>query len=76
LVEASQPFDTEEEKLSPSAQYRHGVAFNTDEQRLAAEDTIDLDHNIYEIELCPPRLFIQRKILSTIFTQGGRVRKC
>jgi peptide-methionine (S)-S-oxide reductase len=57
LVGASQLFDTEEEKLSPSKQYRHGVYYHTDEQRLAAEETIDLDHNIYEIELLPAKTF-------------------
>jgi peptide-methionine (S)-S-oxide reductase len=57
LVGASQLFDTEEEKLSPSKQYRHGVYYHTDEQRLAAEETIDLDHNIYNIELLPAKTF-------------------
>jgi peptide-methionine (S)-S-oxide reductase len=55
LVEASQLFDSEEEKLSK--QYRHGVYYHTDEQRLAAEGTIDLDHNIYEIEILPAKTF-------------------
>jgi peptide-methionine (S)-S-oxide reductase len=57
LVGMAQLFETEEEKLSPSKQYRHGVYYHTDEQRLAAEATIDLDHNIYEIELLPAKTF-------------------
>jgi peptide-methionine (S)-S-oxide reductase len=57
LVGASQLFDTEEEQLSPSKQYHHGVFYHTDEQRLAVEETIGLDHNIYEIELLPAKTF-------------------
>jgi peptide-methionine (S)-S-oxide reductase len=55
LVGASQLFDTEEEKMSK--QYRHGVYYHTDEQRLAAEETIDLNHNIYEIDILPAKTF-------------------
>jgi peptide-methionine (S)-S-oxide reductase len=54
---ASQLFDTEEEKMSPSKQYHHGVYYHTDEQRLAVEEMIRLDHNIYEIELLPAKTF-------------------
>jgi peptide-methionine (S)-S-oxide reductase len=57
LLGVSQLFDTEEERLSPSEQYRHGVYYHTDEQRLAAEETIDLDRNIYNIELLPAKIF-------------------
>jgi peptide-methionine (S)-S-oxide reductase len=57
LLGVSQLFETEEEKNSPSKQYRHGVYYHTEDQRLAAEATIDLDHNIYEIELLPAKTF-------------------
>jgi peptide-methionine (S)-S-oxide reductase len=57
LVGASQLFDTEEEQLSPSKQYHHGVYYHTDEQRLTAEEMIGVDHNIYEIEILPARTF-------------------
>jgi peptide-methionine (S)-S-oxide reductase len=54
-----QLFDTEAEKLAPSKQYRHGFYYHTDEQRLAAMETIDnLDpNNIYKIELLPAKTF-------------------
>jgi peptide-methionine (S)-S-oxide reductase len=57
LVEASQLFDSEEEGLSPSKQYHHGVYYHTDEQRLTVEEMIGVDHNVYEIELLPAKTF-------------------
>jgi peptide-methionine (S)-S-oxide reductase len=54
---ASQLFETEEEKISPSKQYHHGVYYHTDVQRLVVEEMLALDHNIYEIELLPAKTF-------------------